>query len=296
MLINNINFKYGSNEIYNNFNIEFQQGKINCIIGESGCGKTTLFNYISEKLYYENKRIAYVFQEDNLIPWKNIYVNLKIVAKKYFEKSILEKSTNEYADVATEIIITKRIFDGLLIELKELLISKTRDLLVESNKTIKRGLSLTGTIKEWSDGLDPKSFEQLFSDGTDRFLQHIKAVTNDEDLFITRLAKLSTGLRLEDWDSKTIDIYLNALKRFIKTAKDFHSSIVADTINYTSSYQIIFADDEGTSTTRRFDKVEVSARGKLLFNQITASLEAMGRSISEQEKRQILMEVLKKLC
>lgn len=94
MLINNINFKYGSNEIYNNFNIEFQHGKINCIIGESGCGKTTLLNYISEKLYYENKRIAYVFQEDNLIPWKNIYVNLKIVAKKYFEKSILEKEIN----------------------------------------------------------------------------------------------------------------------------------------------------------------------------------------------------------
>ena len=94
MLINNINFKYGSNEIYNNFNIEFQQGKINCIIGESGCGKTTLLNYISEKLYYENKRIAYVFQEDNLIPWKNIYVNLKIVAKKYFENSILEKEIN----------------------------------------------------------------------------------------------------------------------------------------------------------------------------------------------------------
>ena len=94
MLINNINFKYESNEIYNNFNIEFQQGKINCIIGESGCGKTTLLNYISEKLYYENKRIAYVFQEDNLIPWKNIYVNLKIVAKKYFEKSILEKEIN----------------------------------------------------------------------------------------------------------------------------------------------------------------------------------------------------------
>ena len=94
MLINNINFKYGSNEIYNNFNIEFQQGKVNCIIGESGCGKTTLLNYISEKLYYENKRIAYVFQEDNLIPWKNIYVNLKIVAKNILKKSILEKEIN----------------------------------------------------------------------------------------------------------------------------------------------------------------------------------------------------------
>lgn len=58
------------------------------------------------------------------------------------------------------------------------------------------------------------------------------------------------------------------------------------------AYLITFADEKGVHTTRRFDKVEVSARGKLLFNQITASLEAMGHSISEQEKRQILMEVL----
>ena len=48
--------------------------------------------------------------------------------------------------------------------------------------------------------------------------------------------------------------------------------------------------------TRRFDKVEISSRGKLLFNQITAAIESMGHAISEQEKRQVLMEVLKKLC
>ena len=82
----------------------------------------------------------------------------------------------------------------------------------------------------------------------------------------------------------------------MKTARDFHSSVVAETINDTLSYQITFADEDGASTTRRFDKVEVSARGKLLFNQITASLDAMGHAITEQEKRQILMEVLKKLC
>ena len=124
----------------------------------------------------------------------------------------------------------------------------------------------------------------------------MKSITNDEDLFITRLAKLATGLRIEDWDSKTIQQYCDALARFMNTAKDFHSSIVAETINDTASYQVVFADEEGTTTTRRFEKVEVSARGKLLFNQITASLDAMGHSISEQEKRQILMEVLKKLC
>ena len=153
-----------------------------------------------------------------------------------------------------------------------------------------------GAVKEWCDNLDPKSYEQLFSDGTDRFLQHLRNATNDEDLFITRLAKLTTGLRLEDWDSKTAKQHFDTLARYMKTAKDFHSSVVAETINDTSSYQVTFADEEGASTTRRFDKVEVLARGKLLFNQIIASLEAMGHSISEQEKRQILMEVLKKLC
>ena len=150
-------------------------------------------------------------------------------------------------------------------------------------------------VKEWCDRLDPKSFEQLFSDGTDRFLQHLKNATNDEDVFITRLAKLATGLRVEDWDSKSAKLYSDALARYMKTAKDFHGYVVADTINETSNYQVTFVDEGGNSTTRRFDKIEVSARGKLLFNQITASLEAMGYSISEQEKRQILMEVLKKL-
>ena len=115
-------------------------------------------------------------------------------------------------------------------------------------------------------------------------------------MFITRLAKLATGLRLEDWDDKTSKAYFDAIGRFMKTAKEFHSSVIAETINDTSIYQVTFADEEGTSTTRRFERVEVSRRGKLLFNQITAALEAMGHSISEQEKRQILMEVLKKLC
>ena len=95
MIIKNINFKYNDNEIYKNFNIEFKRGKINCIIGNSGCGKTTLLNYISQKYCFENKKIAFVFQNDNLIPWENIYVNLKIIAKQYFDKEKIEKEIDK---------------------------------------------------------------------------------------------------------------------------------------------------------------------------------------------------------
>ena len=95
MIIKNINFKYNDNEIYKNFNIEFKRGKINCIIGKSGCGKTTLLNYISQKYCFENKKIAFVFQNDNLIPWENIYVNLKIIAKQYFDKENIEEEIDK---------------------------------------------------------------------------------------------------------------------------------------------------------------------------------------------------------
>ena len=203
----------------------------------------------------------------------------------------------EFADAATDIIEAKGVFDGLLGELKRVLINYTKDAFIPIiDKESGRKISLMDAVKEWCDQLDPKSFEQLFLDGTDRFLQHLRGATNDEDLFITRLAKLATGLRLEDWDANTSKTYFDALARYMKTAKEFHSSVISETINDTSSYQIIFADEEGTSITRRFDRVEISARGKLLFNQITAALEAMGHAISEQEKRQVLMEVLKKLC
>lgn len=197
-------------------------------------------------------------------------------------------------DVAGEIVVAKGTFDGLLDELKDELKQKTKDLFAMPGDNGKA--SLPSVLKEWSETLDKKSFEQLFPDGTDQFLKLVETATNDEDTLILRLAKLATGLRIEDWDNKTAKVYTAALERYKQTAKAFHSSVVAETINDTSSYQVTFADEGGKSTTKRFDKVDVSARGKLLFNQITASLEAMGHSISEQEKRQILMEVLKKLC
>ena len=63
-----------------------------------------------------------------------------------------------------------------------------------------------------------------------------------------------------------------------------------------SAYQISFTDDNGEMVTKRFDHVENTGKGKLLHNQVTAALDSMGRSISTQEKRQVLMEILKTLC
>ena len=122
-------------------------------------------------------------------------------------------------------------------------------------------------------------------------------MTNDDDYFIARLAKVATDLRLEDWDDNTNDRFMRNLNRYKSTAEQYRSQAEQKKVTVgESNYQVTFMDDSGVTTTKRFDKVEITKRGTLLLNAIISDVESMGHSISEQEKRQILMEVLKKLC
>lgn len=90
MRIENININYGNDIVYENFSIELKDNKINCIIGSSGCGKTTLLNYIANELLQKGIKISYIFQNDNLIPWKNVYSNLKLIAKNNIKEDQVE--------------------------------------------------------------------------------------------------------------------------------------------------------------------------------------------------------------
>lgn len=105
--IRNLNKRYGNDIIFDNFNIKFYDDKVNCIVGESGCGKTTLLNIIAGLTqvdsYHINeitrRDISYVFQEDRLIPWLTIKENLEITLKKYYEKRELKEKVREVLDL-----------------------------------------------------------------------------------------------------------------------------------------------------------------------------------------------------
>lgn len=92
------------------------------------------------------------------------------------------------------------------------------------------------------------------------------------------------------------DISLWKLLQYKATAESYQEEISYDQTENSSTYKVTFVEADGTAKTKSFDRVEYSNRGKLLFNQITQSLDSMGHAISEQEKRQILMEILEKLC
>ena len=76
----NINVNFGTDIIYNNFSIKFEKNRITTILGRSGCGKTTLLDYIMKNiLKYEN--LSCVFQEESLVEWLTVYENIDLVLR-----------------------------------------------------------------------------------------------------------------------------------------------------------------------------------------------------------------------
>lgn len=177
-------------------------------------------------------------------------------------------------------------------------IVKQKYILKNNEKYIKQ-ISLTSVIKDWCETLNPKIYEQLFKNGTERCLKLFKEVTNDETECISKLAKIATDLRIEDWDYQTITRFKEQLEIYKKTAEEY---TFKDECNLeknsrdVNSYQLTFIDNDGNNIIKRFEKVEYGSLGKLLYNSIWGEIDSMGQSISEQEKRQVLIEVLKELC
>ena len=200
------------------------------------------------------------------------------------------------AGLAENIIASKNFIDRLIPDLKKSLIAQTKEIfMLPKNEAQAKKMSLASTIQEWCDSLNPSVFNRIFADGTDKCLALFRTVTNDEDSFIVRLAKASTGLRIEDWDDSTFNTFTHKLKQYRQTAQNYEKEIVHENAD-SSNYKITFVNADGSTITKCFERVAYSNRGKLLYNQITQSLDSMGHALSEQEKRQIIMEILQKLC
>ncbi|WP_026895702.1 ABC transporter ATP-binding protein [Clostridiisalibacter paucivorans] len=99
--MNKIEKSFGSSFVLKDFSLKVNKEEILCIVGPSGCGKSTMLNIISGylvpsrgEIVNKSKNISYVFQEDRLLPWKNVYENIHIVnkiASKDKIKALIEK-------------------------------------------------------------------------------------------------------------------------------------------------------------------------------------------------------------
>ena len=82
---------FGGAPVYSDFNLDFPKGRVTCVFGPNGCGKSTLINMIAGLIPYDDgdilfdgktlqqTTIGYVFQNyrEALFPWMRAIDNIK---------------------------------------------------------------------------------------------------------------------------------------------------------------------------------------------------------------------------
>lgn len=110
--VQNLSFSYDGKKIFENYNNSFGENSINCIIGSSGCGKTTLLRMISGLLKPDKGMVLYndlkivkpikdifmMHQGYTNFPWKSCLENVLFPIKLH------EKVTEEHKDLAIELL------------------------------------------------------------------------------------------------------------------------------------------------------------------------------------------------
>ncbi len=111
--LQNITHAYGDKPVLQNFNLDFEKNALTCLLGSSGCGKTTILRLIAgfetpqkgsifiedEKvsesgkilLPPHNRKLGYIFQDLALWPHFTIYKNIAFGLQEKKEQNIKDK-------------------------------------------------------------------------------------------------------------------------------------------------------------------------------------------------------------
>lgn len=246
-----------------------------------------------------SKEMTVLYDSDRKIPKE--YIKLVNSLKqptnnaREFLIEVLPKmfgQTNVTIATADRIATAKKLFESG----KTALINK----LIATTKTIFNGkneATLSSVLKDWSETLKIETLQHQFQNNENVIISLITTITNDEITFINRLAKAIVGLRIDDWNANSLTQFNNGLQHF-KTMVDKYNadSHTPKGLIHSGTRKFTFTDENGNEITRVFEKTERSNKAKLLYNDITGAIEDMGQSISEQEKRQVLIEILEKMC
>lgn len=233
-----------------------------------------------------------------------------------FEKipCAFKKEKPEQADFALSenIKSAKNFFDFALENFTEKIIDETKNFF-DKNAGEK---SLKNVIAEFCAELEPETENHVFENGAHSLFKIYKSAGNDEKQIVFEMAKVLTGLSIDDWNDETVDVFFERLSELNKTLMEFRnpsglrqSQSPADSFENlagakntvpckgANNYEIRFAQSGAENAkSKSFKKVECSVRAKSLEEEIWRTIEEMGQSVTDAEKRQVLVSLLEKLC
>lgn len=110
VVVSNLCKNYGTLEVLKNCNFHIKKGEFVCVVGPTGCGKTTFLNALTcltpltsgeilidgEQADPKKHHLSFVFQEPSVMPWLTVEDNIRFGLKiKKLPRSYIEEQTNK---------------------------------------------------------------------------------------------------------------------------------------------------------------------------------------------------------
>ena len=113
--VNHLTKKFGDLLVLNDMSFDVEDGDLLCVVGPTGCGKTTFLNSLTkiyditdgeillngEQVDPKKQNIAYIFQGDSTMPWLTVEENVRFGLDI---KKIPETRKKEQVDKYLEIV------------------------------------------------------------------------------------------------------------------------------------------------------------------------------------------------
>jgi ABC-type nitrate/sulfonate/bicarbonate transport system ATPase subunit len=100
--IQNVSKRFEDQVILRRFNAVIAENKTTALLGESGLGKTTLLRLIAGldndftgEISHVPERLTFLFQENALLPWRNVIENISFPVKDVFKKEEIKRKIEE---------------------------------------------------------------------------------------------------------------------------------------------------------------------------------------------------------
>ena len=243
----------------------------------------------SLSLFTQNHKIDFVTKasvKDEIIKLRAALVKYDINYRSFiFEELLKYLKADDYTEGLTSLEKVKNYLDNHDSKVKEELIRITKELFDKHYEG-----SLSGNLTKWYTGLTDEQKDHLYNTEANSFMKLLQSGEKNEVVIINKLAQIFTGLSIEDWNDNSIDMYTSGIKESKNTIENYEIS--SDRDENQGLIKIVFESDESDSVEKTFSKTEISPIGSTLFNAIEEVIDEYGYSVDDNEKRNILMEIL----
>ena len=232
--------------------------------------------------------------DKKVLKFKNALKAPEINAREFLFNKLPEifgyKGFSTYLE--KDIISTKEYLDNIKGNLIKTLADEMKIMFATDNLNNKA--SLSSVMRDWVEQFNKDVLTHAFSSSEEQMLKLCSNPSADAIQFIELFARTNTGLRIDDWDNITIDSYNITIKKF-KDNIEFYNDSLSSNSDIKEFYKISYTDASGIESFKTFKKMEYSSQAKLLYNDAEAMMQEYGESLTAEEKRQVLVDIIQKV-